>query len=438
MTDPGADSASSGSSSIWRRIRRDVILLGSGNVTVVFAQLGFRSILIAALAPAGYGRLSLILAIYNTVWIVGASGVPNSVARYLAIAGPADDSAIIRSALRASTGPIVAASLAMAIVSGLLLKSPLASIFAAVGVASLVYSLLAMGVLRGRGKTAAASAVLPIAALGELAPLATLWFSGARVTPLSAFAIFCAGNLVGALAGLALTLRSSRRSEELGEAQAHAPSDSVPTPRQLLRFSVWLALATGGVAILPLVIRASATFDSYTLVAFIDVALVLFSIPQRLGTVIVLAVTPHASRAFSRGDTILSISRREHVLVVVPFVFAAAIVAFTPIVTWLFEALGKPEYKQSAEYLALVLLAGPARILYGVVEGVLIAHGEGRYLALTALVAAGGASLVIVAAAALGSTIVAFAVFVAAFWLIYLVGLARLRRLTRLALPAAG
>src|ERR1700722_6191859 len=85
-------------SSIWRSIRRDVVLLGSGSMATVLTQLVFRSILIAALVPAGYRRLSLVLSIYNTVWIIGASGLPNGVARYVALIAPADDSSIVRSA----------------------------------------------------------------------------------------------------------------------------------------------------------------------------------------------------------------------------------------------------------------------------------------------------------------------------------------------------
>jgi O-antigen/teichoic acid export membrane protein len=125
------------------------------------------------------------------------------------------------------------------------------------------------------------------------------------------------------------------------------------------------------------------------------------------------------------------ISHREHALVILPFVLASALVAFTPLVGWVFTLLGKPEYASSAPYLALALLAGPARILYGLVEGVLIAHGEGRFLALTATLLTALASAMIFAAAALGSIEVAFAIFVAAFWLIYLRGLFRVLKLSR-------
>ncbi len=192
---------------------------------------------------------------------------------------------------------------------------------------------------------------------------------------------------------------------------------------------MWLAAATVGVAALPLVIRLAAALDSYTLVAIIDVALVLLAVPQRVGTVLVHAVVPHATRALGKGDANLTVSLREHVWMIAPFVLAAGIVAFTPIVGWFFDLLGRPEYAQSAEYLAMALLASPARVLYGVVEGVLIAHSEGRFLALTALGIAAVASGIIFAIAALGGIPAAFAVFVAAFWMIYLVGLARTRAL---------
>jgi O-antigen/teichoic acid export membrane protein len=417
--------------SIWGRIRRDAILLGVGNVAIVVAQLGFRGILVATLVPADYGRLSLVLSIYNSAWVIGSSGLPNSVARYLAIGDPRDDSAIVRSALRAGAIPIGVAAALVATASGLILQSPVAVAIGAIGLCSLTYSLLTTGVLRGRGHMGFAASVMPIAGLGELLLLVILWRSGLGITPLSAFGIFALGNVIGLLAGIFFTMKTSPRHPDEETAPRPSSQDRTrPSARELLSFSMWLALATGGVAILPLVVRSAATLDSYTVVAVIDVALVLFTIPQRLGTVIVLATTPHASKQLSKGRLEVMISRREHVMVILPFVIASAVIAFTPIVGWLFTLLGKPEYAASAPYLALALLAGPARILYGLVEGVLIAHGEGRFLALTATVLTAIASVLIFAAAALGSIEIAFIVFVAAFWLIYLRGLFRVTKLS--------
>src|SRR5262249_19274902 len=87
------------------------------------------------------------------------------------------------------------------------------------------------------------------------------------------------------------------------------------------------------------------------------------------------------------------------------------------------------EYEQSADYLALALLAGPARILYGLVEGALVAHGEGRFLAFNVLSISAIASVAMLAAAALGSVAVAFVIFVAAFWVIYFCGQRRVAQL---------
>jgi O-antigen/teichoic acid export membrane protein len=430
---PAVDAQSVTQPSIWRRIRRDVLLLGAGNVAVLIAQLGFRSILITALTPADYGRLALVLSIYNTVWIIGASGLPNSVARYIAMNDSTKDSAIIRSAILAGAGPIAAAAVGIACVSGILLHSSLAFVFAPIGLSALVYSLLTMGILRGRGRMGAAAAIMPIAAVGEVVPLTILWLSRAGVTPLSAFGVFCLGNVVGLIAGIFFTRRTAPHIESGTEPS----TDGVPSPGSLLRFAIWLGAATIGVAILPVIMRAAAALDSYTVVAIIDVALVLFAIPQRLGTVIVLAVVPHASRDLDKTGGGFVISRREHAITIVPFVIAAMIVAFTPIVGWLFDALGRPVYGRSSDYLALALLAGPARILYGVVEGVLVAHGEGRFLAITALSIAALASGLIFAIAALTGTLLAFAVFAASFWGVYLVGLARVRRLTNAAQAGA-
>ena len=115
----------------------------------------------------------------------------------------------------------------------------------------------------------------------------------------------------------------------------------------------------------------------------------------------------------------------------------AALIAFTPWTGDLFAAIGRPEYGSSAKYLALALLAGPPRILYGLVESALVAHGDGRFLAFNVLSITGVAAAVMIAAAALGSVTVAFLVFVAAFWLIYAQGMRRVRRLSTASTSAA-
>lgn len=407
--------------SVWRRIRRDVAVFAAGSAGAVVAQLGFRLILVEALVPDAYGRLTLILTIYNTVWIIGASGLPSSVARHIAATAPADDSGVIRSALRAGVWPTALAASAMAVVSGVLLHSLLAGVFAALGLSSLVYSLLAMGVLRGRGHAGRAAAIMLLAGVGEVGLLAALWRSSLALTATSAFAVFCLGNVLGLLAGIVFSART--RPPE-GRPCGSATS-SIPSPRELLGFSLWLAAATAAVTALPLVLRSAAALDSFTLVAVIDVAIVLLSIPQRVGSVMLMAVVPHATRALTRDHMRLAISRREHTMLIAPFLIAAGVVAFTPIVEWMFDALGRHLYAQSAEYLALALLAGPARILYGLVEGILIAYGDGRFLAVNAISVTAVASGMIFAAASVAGIPAALVVFVAAVWTTYLAALCR-------------
>ncbi len=417
------------SPSIWRRVRRDVVLLGAGSTGSIITQLVFRSILIAVLVPAGYGRLSLVLSIYNTVWIIGASGLPNGVSRYLAASGPAGDSAIVRSAFRAGIWPTIIAAVLVATASAIILSSPLAFIYAAVGLSCLVYAFIITGILRGRGRVGSATSIMPIGGVGEVALILVLVASGLSVTPLSAFGVFCLGNVIGLAVGILFTIRTTPRYATDAEPSQKNSFITVPSTRQLLGFSMWLGAATVGIAILPLTVRLAAALNSYTIVAIVDVALVLLSIPLRMGSVIVGAVVPHASRALNEGKESITISQREHLIIIVPFVLATIIVAFTPIVGWFFESIGRPEYAKSAIYLALALLAGPARVLYGLVEGVLVAHGEGKFLALNSLSVTAIASVVILAAAALGSMVLAFALFVVACWAVYGFGLHRIRRL---------
>lgn len=414
------------SHSLLRRVRRDIVLLGAGNVGVVFAQLCFRGILITALVPAAYGQLSLVLSVYNTVWIIGSTGLPSSVAKYISLITPADDSLIVRAAVRANFLPTIATAIPVAIVSGFLLHSWLAILIAAIGFASLIYTLLILGILRGRGRVGSAASVMPIAGASEVVLLAILWESGLGLTSLSGFGIFCTGNMLGLIVGILYVVRTSpRRDRRISTERANQPRPA-PSSRELLGVSMWLGVATIAVAALPLTLRFAAAIDSYTIVAVVDVALVLFNIPTRMGAIIVAAVIPHATRAVDKGDTGLKISLREHVLVVAPFVCTALIVAFTPIIGWIFGLVGKPTYDKSADYLALVLLAGPARLLYGLVEGMLVARGEGRFMALNALAITAVALGLILLSASLGDVPLAFVVFVAATWAVYLCGLRRI------------
>jgi O-antigen/teichoic acid export membrane protein len=424
-TPPEQDDPMIASPSIWQHIRRDVILLGTGNIGSVVAQLGFRAILVAALIPAEYGRLSLILSLYYTIMIVCAGGLPNSAARYIAAGTSRQDPLIVRAVIRIGVLPTIVAAIVLGVVAGVILQSPFASLFAVAGLSSLVYMALATGILRGRGRLVPAALILPIAAFSEVSLLALVWFSGAGVTMVSAFGLFCLGNVVGLGAGIIFTLRTRP-----SQAQDPAPStEKMPSSRELFGFSAWVGLATLAVSILPLVIRLAATLDSFTVVAVVDVTLLLLTVPQRMGTLIVSAVVPHVTRALKTGGVDLTLSLREHIIIVMPFVLASAIAAFTPIVEWTFDALGRPEYSTAASYLALALLAGPARMLYGLVEGVLVAHGEGRFLALNACAVAGIATITIFLTVILGDPMLAFGAFAAACWTVYLSGLRRIGRL---------
>ncbi len=280
----------------------------------------------------------------------------------------------------------------------------------------------------------AAASIMPAAGIAEVAPLGLMLLLGFAITPVSAFGVFCLGNVVSFVVGLYLVRRSMPAREGRGTASA----EHVPTPRQLLGFSMWLGAATLGIAALPLVIRVAATLDSYTTVATIDIAIVLLSIPQRVGSIILLAVVPHTARTLNDDISPPTIAPRENLIATVPFVLAAIIVASTPIVGTVFDALGKPVYAKSAAFLALALLAGPARIMYGLVQGVLIAHLEGRFLAIMVLSITVGASGIIFAAAALGSALAAFAAFTAAFWSIYLLAFLRVGRLAAVSGVSAG
>jgi O-antigen/teichoic acid export membrane protein len=417
--------------SIWRRVRRDFAVLGAGSLGIVLAQLAFRSILIVVLVPAEYGRLSLVLSVYNTAMLIGVSGLPDTAARYISLHGAHSDAAIVRAAVRAAAWPTVVASAVMAGVAGVILQSPVAAVAGAIGLAGMVFSLLSLGILRGRRRLLPAAAIMPAAAATEVLLLATAWKSGISISGDLAFGFFCFGNVVSVSLAAVFIYRTRPRGFGEGHGEVFRPS-----VRELLGFSLWLTTATVGIAAMPLIMRFAAAFDSYTVVGTVDVALVLLSLPQRVGSVIVSAVIPHASRDSAAGRIGVTISRREHLYLGLPFVAAAAVIAFTPLVEVAFDAIGRPAYAASADYLALALLASPARVLYGLVQGVLTGHGEGKFLAANAMAVTVTASCLIFAIAAAGSIVGAFAVFVAACWIVYLNALRRIHRIAQ-SRPAA-
>jgi O-antigen/teichoic acid export membrane protein len=416
--------------SLWHRIRRDVVLIAAGTGSAVLAQLIFRGVLVAQLVPAAYGRLSLVLSIYNTLWIIGAVGLPTGVSKYIAAIAPADDSAVVRASIKAAAGPTAIVAVVVATTAGIVLESPPAFILAAIGVVSLIYGTVAMAILRGRGHFGYSSFLIPIGGATEVAGLLILLASPLALTSASAFAVFCLGNVAALSVGIWLTRRTSP-SRKAGAGQfPEQPSVRAPSARRLLGFSAWLAAATIGIAVLPLVVRVAAAASSYSTVAIVDVALVILSVPLRMGTVVLSAVVPHATRALGTGQVKLkAFSDREQAFVIVPFVIGAAIVTFTPVVEWIFDALGRPAYAESRDYLALALLAGPPRVLYGFVEGVLTAYGQGRFLAINSLSIAAVASVAILACATLGSMLLAFSMFVVASWAVYIWGLRRIHDL---------
>jgi O-antigen/teichoic acid export membrane protein len=268
---------------------------------------------------------------------------------------------------------------------------------------------------------------MPVAALAELLLLACLLlpFFGLRLTEVSAFGTFCFGNVIGLAFAAMVVVRTTPRARADQTAAVETPSG-----RQLLGFSLWLAGAAAGIAALPLIMRLAAALDSYTQAAIVDLALVIFNVPQRAGSIIAMAVIPHASQAAGKERMALRLTRPQQAIAVVPFVALAIVFAATPVMEWLADAIGRPEYEQSAKYAALVMLAGPARVLYGLSTGILIGHGRARFLCLTVLTVLILSSAVIIVTASQGDTLVAFGVFVAAIWALYLVTFSRAQKLS--------
>src|SRR2546423_1378121 len=72
---------------MWRRVGRDSLILVGSQLGLVVFQLAYRGLAIHDVSVSNYGRVGLLLAIFNGVTVIGAYGVPTSTAR---LDGPAD------------------------------------------------------------------------------------------------------------------------------------------------------------------------------------------------------------------------------------------------------------------------------------------------------------------------------------------------------------
>ncbi|MDX6512110.1 MAG: hypothetical protein QOE36_1614, partial [Gaiellaceae bacterium] len=357
----------------------------------------------------------------NTLLVVAHFGIPVAAARIAARAGsdrryPAH----LRAAALAGAGPCLVASAAMAGTTAWVTSSLSASLIAAAGMATMAAGVVLGGLLRGVGRIWSSALIQPVNALAQLVVLGAAAGLGAQVGVGWVLLAFYAGNAAALAVAGALYLAVPRETAESRDVDAH--------PASILRFSAWLTLATIGVYGLTLAPRLVLAQASYRDVAIFDLALLAYTLPQRLTASFVTALVPVAAREQLQSARVPVASRVDAFVVTALVGGASGILWVTGLLGSLLHAVGLGAYTASAPLLIIVLLAAPAELFFAVNSGLLQAFGLSKRLAAGAWGVLAVAGLAMPFAARIDSAALA-AVVVAGYWALLLVSRALLGNL---------
>jgi O-antigen/teichoic acid export membrane protein len=381
-------------------------------------QAGFRILAIREAPVAEYGQAALLISVFNVVLVLGHFGIPVAAARLAARRrGKGLATGMVGAAARAAALPALAGSFAIAVVTAVVTSSAGLALVALVGMLPMVVSVIAAGFLRGKGRIWESASVQPANAAIQLVVLAALIVGGANIGVGSVLVSFYAGNVGAAVVGVALLRR-------VGTVRVGPVLDS--GVRDVLRFSAWLTIATFAIYALTLLPRISMAHVSYEQVALLDLALLVYSIPQRLVASFLTALVPLAAGVQARRERVTVPAALDAAV----FLFAFSMLA---IVLWQTHAVRHalavvvPDRYLAAEPLVLVLLAAvPAEALFAVNSGFLQGFGETRRLAATSWGVLVGMAGLLPIAVWLGPAYVA-GVIVIAYWSLYIASRALLR-----------
>jgi O-antigen/teichoic acid export membrane protein len=397
---------------MWRRIGRNSLIFGGGAIVMAILQAAYRLLAIDELSVSHYGQVALIISIFNGIQLAGQAGVPVALARLGARLDRPDDRTLLGNALRASALPCLLAALAMIGVTLAILGSWDAAAIAAAGMPALVLSAMCQGYLQGRDRIFAAASIQPVNTIAQLVVLIAVIAVGTDVGVGWVMTSFYIGNVAALAYGAAMVFRRADLAER-------RPANEDVRPSRILGFSLYLTMATLAVFLLPILSRIGVANLSYAEVAIFDLALLLYSIPERLAASIVSALIPVAAHAQSRARRVAIPGRRDVVLL-------SAIIGAIALVLWethaaraALEAVGLDRYTGAEPLLLIVLVAAPAELFFMLNAGLLSAFGQSRRLAMLAG-AVFAVSLVLVPLATLLGAEALAALLVLDFWVLYL------------------
>lgn len=403
---------------MWRQVGRDTLILSASVLALVPLQAAFRLLSIHYLDVSTYGRVVLLISVFNTAFVL-TFGIPPAAARLAARSrGQGSDRRILVVLGQALALPTALASIAILVATLVIDGSTMAAAGGVVGMVMLAVSIVAAAYLRGKGRIWHAAAVQPANGIAQLVVLALPAAFGFR--PGSAWVLFSfyLGNVVAGLLGVVLLSTAIGRQPAVEGAQDVDPDAN---PRSVLSFSAWMTAAALAISMLLLLPRIALAIGSYKEVAFLDLALVLYTIPQRLTSALVLAVIPNAAKAQHERVRVVIPSRLDAAIVASAVLVLAGALWWSDAVPRILDAIGIGGYAAAEPILLILLLALPAEVLFGINSALLQAFGRSRDLAYMTV----GALLFMLALTPLGIAFGGtkfFAALVAiAYWLLYLV-----------------
>jgi O-antigen/teichoic acid export membrane protein len=204
-------------------------------------------------------------------------------------------------------------------------------------------------------------------------------------------------------------VRVGRLSSATGKGLADDDS-----PPALLRFSAWLTLSSLLIYIVGLAPRVAFARSAYSDVALVDLALLIYTLPQRFVASFVTALIPLASRDDLEEAFPLP-GAADLAIAALIGIAAASILWWTSLPTRILVLIGLPAYARAGSLFSIMAAAAPAELVYAYLGGLFQARGESRALAgATAIGVAVSVPLILLASLS-GVTAVAVA-FAASYW----------------------
>lgn len=378
-------------------------------------QAAFRLLAIHDLSIESYGRAALLLSVFNFAFVFADFGVSSAASRLAARStGLTRGRDVLASVTKALVVPSLVAGLALGITTLVLTNSvSLALVFGA-GVFPMVMSTVYAGFIRGRGFVWSSASVQPMNVVVQLLVLLAISAAGVSVGVGAVLISFCVGNVAASVLSLAYVGRWRRSVHE-----PDSPPDPQVQPQSVLTFSAWLSVATAAVVGLAIIPRVALAHLSYGDVASFDLALLIYSIPQRLTASLAVALIPRAAARQVAGSRITVPATVDAVVLMVALVICDALLWWTHALTDVLNAVGLTHYLGAERFFLILLLAAPAELFFTIDAAVLQAFGRTRSLAMLVLTVFALSTLAALVAVHAGPNYLA-ALLVVDYWALYL------------------